>query len=84
MPRKGFDLCPECMSQQDELPLDERESPVIVQPVIVQGVKEATEEKPLCCSDCGEQVLWVYLVGLMGLQTICTDCMTRWFEVVNA
>lgn len=57
---------------------------MIVNPVIVRGVSEATEGNPLRCMDCGEQVLWVYLVGLMGLQPICADCMTRWFEIVNA
>jgi hypothetical protein len=57
---------------------------VIIQPVIVRGVSEATTDKPLHCADCGEQVLWVYLVGLLGLQHICTECMTRWFEAVNA
>jgi len=55
----------------------------IVQPVIVRGVREATEAKPCRCNDCGEQVLWVYLVGLMGMQSICAPCMTRWYEVVN-
>jgi hypothetical protein len=57
---------------------------VIVQPVIVRGVTEATEGKPCRCADCGEQVLWVYLVGLLGMQQICAECMTRWFEAVNA
>lgn len=82
--KRAFELCPECVGLQDELPMEKEGHPVIVQPVIVRGVREATEDKPLCCKDCGEQVLWVYLVGLLGLQTICADCMTRWFEVVNA
>lgn len=82
--KRPFKLCPECGGLQRELPMEEERRPVIVQPVIVQGVKEATEGKPLSCNDCGEQVLWVYLVGLMGLQAICAECMTRWFEVVNA
>jgi len=55
----------------------------IVQPVIVRGVREATEGKPCRCNDCGERVLWAYRVGLLGMQEICAPCMTRWFEVVN-
>lgn len=57
---------------------------MIIQPVIVRGVSAASEGQSVCCIECGEQVLWVYLVGLMGLQSICAECMTRWFEIVNA
>jgi hypothetical protein len=71
-------------ASQEQLRQGERSRPGIVQPVIVRGVNVASEGKPFSCHDCGEQQLWVYLVGLMGLQMICADCMTRWFEVVNA
>ena len=56
----------------------------IISPVVVRGVEAAPEGTPYRCDDCGEQVLWAYLVGLLGLQHICTECMTRWFEIVNA
>ena len=82
--QKRFDLCPECVELQSELPLEEGSGTVIIQPVIVRGVSAAPEGQTVSCNECGEQVLWAYLVGLMGMQSICADCMTRWFEVVNA
>jgi hypothetical protein len=82
--QRAFEVCPKCVALQDELPTGEKDMIETIQPVIVRGCSAAPEGKPFCCSDCGQQVLWAYIVGLMGMQMICTECMTRWFEILNA